>query len=135
MTKCILLKDVKDNKKLKLYLISTDNTNIVGKKWGVFVKIFNNNNINIDNIIQAYRKQEVNKGHSTTNKVSKNDELSLSSTARDYQFALNAIKNVPDIRQEKVDAIKEKIRTGTYVIDAGKIAEKILENVNFDRKV
>lgn len=99
------------------------------------MKIFNNNNNNIDKIMQAYRKQEVNKGHSKTNKVSKNDELSLSSTARDYQFALNVIKNVPDIRQEKVDAIKEQIRTGTYVINADKIVEKILENVNFDKKV
>ncbi|WP_352418279.1 flagellar biosynthesis anti-sigma factor FlgM [Proteiniborus sp.] len=98
------------------------------------MKIFNNNNNNIDKIMQAYRKQEVNKVSSKTNKLAKNDELSLSSTAKDYQFAMNAIKNVPDIRKEKVEAIKEQIRTGTYVIDAGKIAEKILTDINFDKK-
>lgn len=101
-------------------------------EWGVFMKIFNNNNL--DKVMNAYRKQDASRGASKTNKISKNDELSLSSTAKDYQFALNAIKNVPDIRKEKVDAIKEQIRTGTYVVDSGKIAEKILENISFDKK-
>ncbi|WP_074348853.1 flagellar biosynthesis anti-sigma factor FlgM [Proteiniborus sp. DW1] len=99
------------------------------------MKIFNSNNSNINKLIQAYRKQGINKEGTTTGKASKNDELSLSDVARDYQFALNAIKNVPDIRKEKVDAIKEQIRTGTYVVDAGNIAEKMLESINFDRKV
>lgn len=97
------------------------------------MKIFNNNGI--DKIMQAYRKQEVKSEPSKSNRVNKNDELSLSSTAKDYQFAMNAIRNIPDIRKDKVEAIKEQIRTGTYVIDAGKIAEKILESANFDKKI
>lgn len=99
------------------------------------MKIFNSNNRNIDKITQAYRKQEINKESIKSAKTGKSDELSLSGVARDYQFAMNAIKNVPDIRKEKVDAIKEQIRTGTYVVDAGNIAEKMLESINFDRKV
>lgn len=99
------------------------------------MKIFNSNNGNIDKIIQAYRKQEVSNERTKSSRLSRNDELSLSDVAKDYQLAMNAIKRVPDIRKEKVEAIKEQIRTGTYVIDAGKIAEKILENVNFDKKV
>lgn len=100
-----------------------------------YMKIFNSNNGNIDKIIQAYRKQEVSKENTKSSRISRNDELSLSDVAKDYQLAMNAIKKVPDIRKEKVEAIKEQIRTGTYVIDAGKIAEKILEDVNFDKKV
>lgn len=96
------------------------------------MKIFNNG---IDKLMQAYRKQEVNKNSIKSKRVSKNDQLNLSDTARDYQVAMNAIKNVPDIRKEKVEAIKEQIRTGTYKIDEGKIAEKILESINFDRKI
>lgn len=95
------------------------------------MKIFNNS---INNIIQAYRKQEVSKEQMKAGKTSKNDELRLSDTAKDYQIAMNAIKNVPDIRQEKVEAIKAQIKSGTYVIDAGKIAEKMLENISFDTK-
>ncbi len=98
------------------------------------MKIFNSSNI--DKITQAYRKQEINKENIRSSKINKkNDELSLSDTAKDYQFAMNAIKNVPDIRKEKVETIKEQIRTGTYVVDSGKIAESILENINFDKKV
>lgn len=96
------------------------------------MKIFNNNNIN--NIIQAYRKQEISKEQVKTGKIGKNDELRLSDTAKDFQVAMNAIKNVPDIRKEKVEAIKEQIKSGTYVVDAGKIAEKMLENISFDMK-
>lgn len=99
------------------------------------MKIFNSNNGNIDKIIQAYRKQEVSKENTRSSRLSRNDELSLSDVAKDYQLAMNAIKKVPDIRKEKVEAIKEQIRTGTYIIDAGKIAEKMLEDINFDKKV
>lgn len=97
------------------------------------MKIFNNGNI--DKIMQAYRKQEVKKEASNSTRLNKNDELSLSNTAKDYQVAMNAIRNIPDIRKEKVEAIKEQIKSGTYVIDSGKIAEKILDNVNFDKRV
>ncbi|SDZ32985.1 anti-sigma-28 factor, FlgM family [Proteiniborus ethanoligenes] len=97
------------------------------------MKIFNNSGI--DKMMQAYRKQEHRKESFKLNRGSKNDELSLSSTAKDYQIAMNALKNTPDIRKEKVEAIKEQIRTGTYVIDSGKIAEKILGNINFDKRV
>lgn len=93
------------------------------------------NNSGIEKMMQAYRKQEIKKDSYKLNKANKNDQLSLSSTAKDYQIAMNALKDTPDIRKEKVEAIKEQIRTGTYVIDSGKIAEKILGNINFDKRV
>jgi flagellar biosynthesis anti-sigma factor FlgM len=43
----------------------------------------------------------------------KGDSVSVSSEA---QF-LNAISQVPDIRQEKVDEIKKAIKDGTYLTD------------------
>ncbi|MFA5525122.1 MAG: flagellar biosynthesis anti-sigma factor FlgM [Tissierellales bacterium] len=99
------------------------------------MKIFTSNNNTIDKVVQAYKNQEVNKAKTNSNKTSRNDELSLSDLAKDYQVAMNAIKNLPDVREEKVRAIKEQISTGTYVIDAGKIAEKMIENVSFDKRV
>lgn len=35
-------------------------------------------------------------------------------------------KNTPDIREEKVAAIKAKIQAGTYEVDSGKIADGML---------
>lgn len=100
-----------------------------------YMKIFNYDNRNIDKIMQAYNKQEVSKGSTRSSRISRNDELRLSDVAKDYQLAMNAIKKVPDIRKEKVETIKQQIKTGTYVVDAGKIAEKMLEEINFDKKV
>lgn len=35
-------------------------------------------------------------------------------------------KNTPDVREEKVAAIKAKIQAGTYEVDSGKIADGML---------
>jgi flagellar biosynthesis anti-sigma factor FlgM len=53
--------------------------------------------------------------------------VSLSQRAREVLKAHEAIQSEPDIRSEKVSAIKESIKNGTYEIDYGRTAEKILE--------
>jgi flagellar biosynthesis anti-sigma factor FlgM len=35
-------------------------------------------------------------------------------------------RSVPDIREDRVAELREKIRSGTYHVDAGRIAEKII---------
>lgn len=57
------------------------------------------------------------------------DELTISQKAVDYAItakALKIIKAMPDIREEKVNAIKEKIDSGTYKVKGKDIAEKML---------
>ena len=41
--------------------------------------------------------------------------------------ALEIAKNAPDVRQEKIDAIKQRISNGEYKVDAGKIADGMLK--------
>ena len=65
----------------------------------------------------------------------KKDELKLSGKAVEFQWAMTKIKEIPDIRQDKVDKIKDEISTGAYKVDGKKIVEKMLENVDFDKKV
>lgn len=54
------------------------------------------------------------------------DEYKISSQARDYQTVMKALRNVPDIRQDKVKEISEKIEAGNYKIDPGDISGKII---------
>jgi len=63
------------------------------------------------------------------------DELEVSERAIDYQFAINKLKEVPDIRKEKVDRIKKEIAAGTYNVEGEKIVEKMYESINFDKRI
>jgi len=65
--------------------------------------------------------------------ASRKDVLSISSEAKDFQTVLRALREVPDIRQEKVDDILGRIETGRYDVKGRDVAEKVIRNV-FDRK-
>lgn len=88
-----------------------------------------------DNVFQIYNKnQGLNKVK--VDKVSKDtDHLKISDEAMDFQYALQKLKDVDDIRIEKLETIKAQIQAGTYEIDSNKIAEKMLESIHFDKKL
>ncbi|KGG79976.1 hypothetical protein Y919_08810 [Caloranaerobacter azorensis H53214] len=96
------------------------------------MKIISNN---IYKALQLYNNQKQIRDVKTSAKIKKRDKLSLSNKAIEYQIAMKALKNVPDIRKDKVEEIKRQIETKTYKIDSGKIVEKMFENVNIDEKV
>jgi negative regulator of flagellin synthesis FlgM len=54
------------------------------------------------------------------------EKVNLSTTAKDVQNLSNAISNLPDVREEKVQALKDQIEKGTYKVDAEKTAEKMV---------
>ncbi|WP_427338122.1 flagellar biosynthesis anti-sigma factor FlgM [Caloranaerobacter sp. DY30410] len=96
------------------------------------MKIINNN---IYKALKLYNSQKQIKDKKTSAKAEKKDKLSLSNKAIEYQIAMKALRNVPDIRKDKVEEIKRQIETGTYKIDSSKIVEKMFENVNIDKRV
>lgn len=63
--------------------------------------------------------------------VSPDYEVDLSGGGKDIQEARNRAaqiaKDTSAIRQEKIDAIKEQIKNGTYQVDSGKVADGILK--------
>lgn len=87
----------------------------------------------VDRIMQTYRSMDSKKAQSK-DKTSIKDELEVSEKAIDYQFAINKLKELPSIRKEKADKIKGEIASGTYSIDGNKIAERMLETIEFDKK-
>lgn len=90
---------------------------------------------NINKLLKIYNNN-LNVKKANDIKISKNkDELKLSDRAMEYQYALNKLKETPDIRKDKVDRIKKEIKTGTYVVDREKIVEKMFEKANFDKRI
>jgi len=59
--------------------------------------------------------------------ASRKDELTLSGSARDFSVVLKALRDVPDIRMDKVEAISKKIESGEYSVPAEDVAAKIVE--------
>ncbi|MBI5816032.1 MAG: flagellar biosynthesis anti-sigma factor FlgM [Nitrospinae bacterium] len=55
--------------------------------------------------------------------------VAVSGFAKEVAKANTAVKNTPDVRKEKVDAIKEKISKGEYHVDSEKIAGKIVADM------
>jgi negative regulator of flagellin synthesis FlgM len=60
---------------------------------------------------------------------SKKDEFSISGTAKDFTNVMKALRQIPDIRQDKVDEIAQKIERGQYSVKSSDVAGKIVESL------
>ena len=61
------------------------------------------------------------------NKISPaKDDVKISSVGKDFTIAMNALKDVPDIRMDRVNEISAKIASGEYNVSGNDIAAKIL---------
>lgn len=53
--------------------------------------------------------------------------------AAEFQKALEIAKGTPDVREDRVAALKKQIADGTYQVDSGKIADGMLREAIKDR--
>ena len=86
-----------------------------------------NNNINIAKIASQYEKMQQNDNNE--NKKVQNDKMQISERAKDIIQSKKELENRPEVRTEKVAALKEKLLNGSYKVDSEKIAAKILKNL------
>ena len=62
-------------------------------------------------------------------KTSTVGKVDVSSKSKEIADILAAIDRLPDVRDSKVQEIKQRIETGMYTIDPRKIAEKMLRRL------
>lgn len=86
-----------------------------------------NNNMNIAKIVSQYQKMQQN--DNTENKKVQNDKMQISDRAKDIIQSKKELQKRPEVRTEKVAALKERIENGSYKVDSEKIAAKILKNL------
>lgn len=65
---------------------------------------------------------------SATSASPQGDRVSLSSSARLHTAAHATALAAPEVRREKVDALKQLVESGEYEVDARAVAEKLLES-------
>lgn len=62
-------------------------------------------------------------------RISKSDQVHLSEKAKELDKLKQVIQQMPEIRTDKVEALKKSIQEGTYKVDSFQIAGKILEEI------
>jgi negative regulator of flagellin synthesis FlgM len=55
------------------------------------------------------------------------DQVTLTNSARSLQKIEEAVAKTPVVNADKVAAVKQAISSGTYSIDAGRVADKMLK--------
>ncbi|HHW42810.1 MAG TPA: flagellar biosynthesis anti-sigma factor FlgM [Desulfotomaculum sp.] len=63
------------------------------------------------------------------------DTVEISGAGRELQFYRARLKEMSDVRRERVAEIKRQLAEGTYRADARRIAEGIMEERRLDRRV
>jgi negative regulator of flagellin synthesis FlgM len=58
------------------------------------------------------------------------DQVSLSPEARTLAVARKAVESTPDVREEKIAAIRQRIENGTYNVSSEALAKSILEKLS-----
>ncbi len=72
------------------------------------------------------------KGKVKTNAVkpsASGDKIEISQFGRDYQIAKQAVKDAPDVREDKIADIKAMMSSGTYSISARDLADKLVSGI------
>ncbi|MCL2611107.1 MAG: flagellar biosynthesis anti-sigma factor FlgM [Defluviitaleaceae bacterium] len=88
--------------------------------------------MNISKISNIYEAYTVGSANKINKKITNNIEEAYvpSEKAADFATTLNAVRNQPEIRTEKITSIKNEIDAGTYFVSASDIANKILGAYN-----
>ncbi|MDK2807217.1 flagellar biosynthesis anti-sigma factor FlgM [Thermoanaerobacterium thermosaccharolyticum] len=92
------------------------------------MKIYNN--ININNIYDMYKSAS--SKAVDAKKINNIDKVEISSNASKIN---KSFAEYEQIREKKVQDIKEKVDSGTYYVKSDDIAESILKGAFLDKKV
>ncbi|SFR59034.1 anti-sigma-28 factor, FlgM family [Anaeromicropila populeti] len=81
----------------------------------------------LQKVSQAYSSSAA-KASSKPDVKGAQDYIQISQLGKDLQTAKKAIAESADIRYEKVEEIKSRMKSGTYDVSAKEIADKIAES-------
>lgn len=90
--------------------------------------------VRINSIYKAYdnfmsEKTSV-KGKRVSDTSKKEDNVKVSSSAKDFQAVMQALSKTKEANEDKILSIKERIKNGSYLddISSEKVAERIIDN-------
>lgn len=84
---------------------------------------------NIHGAMNAYNKNRIAPKQEVKTKQAETDAMTVSAEAKTFSAALAAVKKSPDIRQDKVDSLKEQIASGNYKVSDEQLVDKLIERM------
>lgn len=54
------------------------------------------------------------------------ERVDLSAKAQEFQRIRQILDQIPDVREEKIRELKDRIESGNYTVDSGKVAARML---------
>ena len=77
---------------------------------------------------QVYQTNMQTKKETVEKKTSRDDKIEISQVGKDMTVAKKAISEAPDLREDKVKAIKVQMEAGTYSVSSEAIADKLINS-------
>ena len=62
-------------------------------------------------------------------KTSPSDTVDISNRSKEIADIMSAVNQLPDVREGKIQEIKQSVDAGTYTVDPRRVAEKILKEI------
>jgi len=85
-------------------------------------------NIDTSNKAEKNKVAEAKEAKSSTSASASGSSVEISDKAKLLKTANEIVHQTPDVRSEKVQSLKKRIEAGTYQVDPGAIAERLLED-------
>lgn len=106
-------------------------TDVKGKKRERENSVLEVTIMRVDSMLQTsqvYKANSAKKYNAASSVMTFNDSVEISQLGKDYQIAKQAVKAAPDVREDKVAAVKAAFENGTYSVSDSELADKLLEN-------
>jgi len=78
---------------------------------------------------QVYNANKAKKAYGASNTANSKDTVALSDFAKELSVAKKSVDQTPDVRQARVEEIKQQMEAGTYNVSANQIADKIMSSL------
>ena len=88
----------------------------------------------VPGVTGVYNKQGVAKTEKAKEVQGKKDVVSISNSGQDYNVAMKALREIPNVRMEKVEELSQQIESGKYNPSGDKVVETMIKNI-VDKKV
>jgi negative regulator of flagellin synthesis FlgM len=87
-----------------------------------------NTNRGIQNVQKPAAKEQAEKA-APAKQPAPADKVDISGRSREISDLMASVNQLPDVRAQKVQEIKQQVDAGTYTIDPQKVAEKLLKDI------
>lgn len=88
----------------------------------------NINRINTTRVTEVYNKNANKSNKVLKGNVKSKDNVELSQSGKIFSVALQAVMDQPDINIEKINEIKNLIKSGNYKVNDEELAKRIVDN-------